>query len=81
MTTWNLFLLKVIVIATFINHPFLIGTIFKKMKNYVDVIGIDVSKLTIDIHHGSLHRLFLNTSKGYMLGQMLIDCFGFTNFY
>ena len=37
------------------------------MKNYVDVIGIDVSKLTIDahIHHKSLHRVFSNTSKGY----------------
>jgi transposase len=37
------------------------------MKNYVDVIGIDVSKLTIDahIHHRAVHRVFLNTSKGY----------------
>jgi transposase len=37
------------------------------MKKYVDVIGIDVSKLTIDAHiyHRSLHRMFSNTSKGY----------------
>jgi transposase len=37
------------------------------MKNYVDVIGIDVSKLTIDahIHHRALHRVFSNTCKGY----------------
>ena len=37
------------------------------MKNYVDVIGIDVSKLTIDahIHNRALHRVFSNTTKGY----------------
>jgi len=37
------------------------------MKNYVDVIGIDVSKLTIDahIHHKSVHRVFSNAPKGY----------------
>lgn len=37
------------------------------MKNYVDVIGIDVSKLTIDahIHNRALHRVFPNTPKGY----------------
>ena len=37
------------------------------MKNYVDVIGIDVSKLTIDahIHQRSSHRVFSNTPKGY----------------
>lgn len=37
------------------------------MKNYVDVIGIDVSKLTIDahIHKRAVHRVFSNTSKGY----------------
>ena len=37
------------------------------MKNYVDVIGIDVSKLTIDahIHNRALHRVFSNTAKGY----------------
>jgi len=37
------------------------------MKNYVDVIGIDVSKLTIDahIHNKDKHRKFSNTSKGY----------------
>jgi transposase len=37
------------------------------MKNYVDVIGIDVSKLTIDAHiyHIGFHRVFSNTSKGY----------------
>lgn len=37
------------------------------MKNYVDVIGIDVSKLTIDahIHHRGVHRFFSNTPKGY----------------
>jgi transposase len=40
---------------------------FKNMKNYVDVIGIDVSKLTIDahIHHKAVHRVFSNTLKGY----------------
>ncbi|OZV66121.1 hypothetical protein CA834_14545, partial [Winogradskyella aurantia] len=38
------------------------GTIFKNMKNYDDVIGIDVSKLTIDahMHRRSLHRVFSN---------------------
>ena len=37
------------------------------MKNYVDVIGIDVSKLTIDAHIYiiAVHRVFSNTSKGY----------------
>jgi len=37
------------------------------MKNYVDVIGIDVSKLTIDahIHNKSVHRVFSNAPKGY----------------
>jgi len=37
------------------------------MKNYADVIGIDVSKLTIDahIHHKSLHGVFSNTPKGF----------------
>jgi len=37
------------------------------MKNYVDVIGIDVSKLTIDahIHNRAVHRVFSNTPKGY----------------
>lgn len=37
------------------------------MKNYVDVIGIDVSKLTIDahIHKRAVHRVFSNAPKGY----------------
>ncbi|MAO09893.1 MAG: hypothetical protein CMC07_03120 [Flavobacteriaceae bacterium] len=37
------------------------------MKNYLDVIGIDVSKLTIDahIHKRTVHRVFSNTPKGY----------------
>jgi transposase len=37
------------------------------MKNYVDVIGIDVSKLTIDAHiyNLSVHRVFSNTTKGF----------------
>lgn len=37
------------------------------MKNYVDVIGIDVSKLTIDahIHYKNKHRKFSNTYKGF----------------
>lgn len=37
------------------------------MKNYDEVIGIDVSKLTIDahIHQQSLHRVFSNTPKGF----------------
>ncbi|SNR60170.1 Transposase [Lutibacter agarilyticus] len=37
------------------------------MKNYVDVIGIDVSKLTIDayMHKRGLHRLFTNNTKGF----------------
>jgi len=37
------------------------------MKNYVDVIGIDVSKLTIDahIHYSNKHRKFSNSSKGF----------------
>ncbi|QXP59009.1 transposase [Olleya sp. HaHaR_3_96] len=37
------------------------------MKKYVDVIGIDVSKLTIDAHiyNRGIHRVFSNTSKGY----------------
>jgi transposase len=41
--------------------------IFKNMKNYSDVIGIDVSKLTIDahIHNRVVHRVFSNTPKGY----------------
>lgn len=38
------------------------------MKNYVDVIGIDVSKLTIDahIHKIGSHRLFMNNTKGFV---------------
>jgi len=38
------------------------------MKNYVDVIGIDISKLTIDahLHKQGSHRLFANTSKGFI---------------
>jgi len=37
------------------------------MKNYVDVIGIDVSKLTLDahIHYKNKHRKFSNSSKGF----------------
>lgn len=37
------------------------------MKNYLDVIGIDVSKLTIDahIHNRAVHRVFSNSPKGY----------------
>jgi len=37
------------------------------MKNYQDVIGIDVSKLTVDayIHKRGLYRVFSNTSKGF----------------
>jgi transposase len=37
------------------------------MKNYADVIGIDVSKLTIDahIHKKGVHRLFSNNTKGF----------------
>ena len=37
------------------------------MDNYVDVIGIDVSKLMIDaqIHLKAVHRVFSNTPKGY----------------
>ncbi|SNR32003.1 hypothetical protein SAMN06265371_101214 [Lutibacter agarilyticus] len=37
------------------------------MKNYVDLIGIDVSKLTIDthMHKTDLHRFFLNNIKGF----------------
>lgn len=37
------------------------------MKNYVDVIGIDISKLTIDahIHKKDVHRLFSNNTKGF----------------
>jgi len=38
------------------------------MKNYVDVIGIDVSKLTIDahIHKKEVHKEFSNTLRGYV---------------
>lgn len=38
------------------------------MKNYVDVIGIDISKLTIDacLHKRGSHRLFANTTKGFI---------------
>ena len=38
------------------------------MKNYVDVIGIDVSKLTIDarLHKRDSHRLIANTTKGFI---------------
>lgn len=45
------------------------------MKNYDDVIGIDVSKLTIDahIHKRGLHRTFSNTSKGYKALLLWID--------
>jgi hypothetical protein len=65
---WNQnFILKVIVMATFIHHFFLKGTISTNMKNYVAVIGIDVSKLRIDahMHHRSLHHVFSNPSKDY----------------
>src|SRR5680860_657991 len=45
------------------------------MKNYDDVIGIDVSKLTIDahIHKRALHRVFSNTQKGYEALLLWID--------
>lgn len=38
------------------------------MEKYEDVVGIDVSKLTIDAHlyKRGLHRLFSNTYKGYV---------------
>jgi len=38
------------------------------MKNYADVIGIDISKLTIDahLHKKGSHRLFSNTTKGFI---------------
>ncbi|MGK0427975.1 MAG: transposase [Ulvibacter sp.] len=37
------------------------------MKNYDDVIGIDVFKLIIDahIHKSGLHQVFSNIPKGY----------------
>jgi len=37
------------------------------MKNYIDVIGIDVSKLTIDayLHYKGKHLKFSNTPIGY----------------
>lgn len=45
------------------------------MKNYDDVIGIDVSKLTIDAHiyKRALHRVFSNTPKGYEALLLWID--------
>ena len=45
------------------------------MKNYDDVIGIDVSKLTIDahIHHRALHRVFSNTPKGFKALLVWVD--------
>jgi len=63
------------------------------MKNYVDVIGIDVSKLTIDahIHNRVVHRVFSNTAKGYkalltwvekhLKGQLYFLCFENTGHY
>jgi transposase len=63
------------------------------MKNYVDVIGIDVSKQTIDahIHYKAKHRKFSNTSKGfkalllwvekYLEGQSYFLCFENTGHY
>jgi len=47
------------------------------MKNYCDVVGIDVSKLTIDahIHKSGLHRVFSNTVKGFKaLSMWLSKC-------
>ena len=43
-------------------------TTFKNMEKYEDVVGIDVSKLTIDahLHKRGLHHLFSNTYKGYV---------------
>jgi len=37
------------------------------MKNYVDVVGIDVSKLTLDahLHKKAVHSVFSNDSKGF----------------
>lgn len=45
------------------------------MKKYDDVIGIDVSKLTIDahIHQRALHRVFSNTPKGFKALLLWID--------
>ena len=63
------------------------------MKNYVEVIGIDVSKLTIDahIHNRVVHRVFSNTSKGYkalifwvekyLKGELYFLCFENTGHY
>jgi transposase len=38
------------------------------MEKYEDVVGINVSKLTIDayLYKRGLHRLFSNTYKGYV---------------
>ena len=38
------------------------------MKNYEDVIGIDVSKLTLDasVHKKGEHAVFTNDRKGYI---------------
>ncbi|WP_179006555.1 IS110 family transposase [Winogradskyella forsetii] len=63
------------------------------MKKYDDVVGIDVSKLTIDAHmyKRSIHQVFSNTSKGYkalvkwlnknLEGQCYFLCFENTGHY
>tara|TARA_R110000772_G_scaffold34936_5_gene84511 strand:+ start:84 stop:326 length:243 start_codon:yes stop_codon:yes gene_type:complete len=53
------------------------------MKNYDDVIGIDVSKLTIDAHiyKRGLHRVFSNTPKGYKALILWIDKYLGGQFY
>lgn len=79
--------------ATFTNHSLWQGIIFKNMKNYADVIGIDISKLTIDahIHHRDKHRVFKNTPKGfkallawsnkYLVNELYFYCFENTGTY
>jgi len=53
------------------------------MKKYDDVIGIDVSKLTLDAHiyKRGLHRVFSNTPKGYKALILWIDKYLGGQFY
>ncbi len=63
------------------------------MENYVDVVGIDVSKLTLDahIHKTEVHKVFSNTLKGYrallkwsskyLEGSLYFFCFENTGHY
>ncbi len=58
---------------------------YKSMKNYEEVVGIDVSKKTIDVscHLAQQHHVFTNDVKGYqsMINWVFKQTKGVSVFY